>query len=104
MVKYFVPAFRALIAKELVEKHGLSQVEAAKKLGITQAAISQYIHQKRGRKTMLKLRKIPEVNQLVSTIASRLASSEEASLDDLSKELCNLCGRIRAMLSELIQE
>ncbi len=39
VVKYVLPAIRALIAKELVEKHGLKQVRAAERMGVTPAAV-----------------------------------------------------------------
>jgi len=42
MVRYFLPAFRVLVAKELVRK-GVSQGRAARLLGVTQAAVSQYL-------------------------------------------------------------
>jgi predicted transcriptional regulator len=43
-----IPAARALLVKDLVEKHGLSQVEIASRLGITQPAVSQYLRSLRG--------------------------------------------------------
>jgi predicted transcriptional regulator len=45
--KYVLPVFRAFVAKELVNNHKFTQVEAAQKLGTTQAAISQYLNSKR---------------------------------------------------------
>jgi len=50
VIKEVIPTIRALIAKDLCLKYGFTQIEAAKKLGITQAAISQYISLKRGGK------------------------------------------------------
>ena len=48
--KYVLPIFRSMLAKELVQKYHLSQTEAAKKLGTTQAAVSQYLSSKRAYK------------------------------------------------------
>lgn len=48
MVKDVLPAIRAMLVKELIERHKLSQVEAARKLGITQPAASQYLRMLRG--------------------------------------------------------
>ena len=42
--KYVVPLFRSLVAKELINTYNLTQVDAAQRLGTTQAAISQYIN------------------------------------------------------------
>ncbi|MEK6922554.1 MAG: helix-turn-helix domain-containing protein [Nanoarchaeota archaeon] len=46
-VWYILPALRREFSKILVEK-GLSQREIAKKLYLTEAAVSQYLHGKRG--------------------------------------------------------
>ncbi|MER3601411.1 MAG: hypothetical protein C4339_01690 [Nitrososphaerota archaeon] len=46
--KYLYPRIRAMLAKILMERLHLSQKEAAERLGITQAAISQYLSGKRG--------------------------------------------------------
>jgi predicted transcriptional regulator len=48
MVKQVLPVFRAMVAESLIGSHGLTQTEAAERLGITQAAISQYVAEKRG--------------------------------------------------------
>lgn len=48
VVKEVLPAIRAMLVKELVERHRLSQVEVAYKLGITQPAVSQYLRMLRG--------------------------------------------------------
>lgn len=46
-VWHYLPQIRADLAITLV-KNGMSQSQAAKKLDVTPAAISQYIHKKRG--------------------------------------------------------
>ncbi len=48
VVKEVLPAIRAMLVKELIERHRLSQVEVARKLGITQPAVSQYLRMLRG--------------------------------------------------------
>lgn len=46
-VWYVLPAIRREIAKIMIDKYGLKQRESAKILGITESAISQYLHEKR---------------------------------------------------------
>jgi len=89
------PMFRAYIAKELIEKHGFTQVEAAKKLGITQAAISQYLRSKRGAKDLRELKAfLPVIESAASEVANKIASgrinSSEAAL-----KICEICLYIR---------
>lgn len=48
VVKDVLPAIRAMLVKELIERHHLSQVDVARKLGITQPAVSQYLRMLRG--------------------------------------------------------
>lgn len=43
VLKRFLPAVKASIAKELSAKYGMTQTEIAKKIGVTQAEVSKYI-------------------------------------------------------------
>ena len=44
-----LPVIRREIAESMIKKHGLNQKETAEKLGLTPAAICQYISKKRGK-------------------------------------------------------
>ncbi|MDD3492777.1 MAG: transcriptional regulator [Candidatus Thermoplasmatota archaeon] len=46
---YVLPAIRRELASRLIRSHGCSQKEAAHLLGLTDAAVSQYIARKRGK-------------------------------------------------------
>jgi len=48
MVRTLLPPMRAEMVSRLVQKKGLSQSDAAKKLGLTRAAVCQYLSRKRG--------------------------------------------------------
>jgi len=48
MVRNILPPMRAEMVSRLIQKQGLSQSDAAKKLGVTRAAVSQYMSRKRG--------------------------------------------------------
>jgi len=94
VVRFVLPAFRSLVARELVEKYDFSQVDVAKKLGTTQAAISQYISSKRGEKQLKQLESIPLIRSVVSKVASGIAISELATIDTI-EIFCNLCEALR---------
>lgn len=48
MVRKYLPSMRAEMVYRLVQHQGISQSDAAKRLGISRAAISQYMSKKRG--------------------------------------------------------
>jgi len=83
-VWYYLPQIRADLAIELV-KTGMTQSQAAKKLGVTPAAVSQYIHKKRG----LQLLKSRSYRQEIKAAVKKIR--DEASSDDLRLLVCNCC-------------
>ena len=89
--KYVLPVFRSLIAKELINTHKLTQVEAAKRLGTTQAAISQYINSKRAFKGTEQFGDIlPELQAMARDTAIQLAN-REITYEEISIDFCKLC-------------
>ena len=89
--KYVLPVFRSLIAKELINTHKLTQVEAAQRLGTTQAAISQYINSKRAFKGTEQFGDIlPELQAMASATAVQLAN-REITYEEISIDFCKLC-------------
>jgi predicted transcriptional regulator len=46
--KYVLPVFRSKVVRILINEHGLTQIEVAKLLDISQATVSLYVGQKRG--------------------------------------------------------
>ncbi len=46
--KSALPAFRAMVSKRLTENYSLTQQEVAKRLGVTQASVSNYARKARG--------------------------------------------------------
>ncbi len=83
-VWYNLPQIRADLAIELV-KTGMTQSQAAKKLGVTPAAVSQYIHKKRG----MQLQKSMDYRKEIEVAVQKIC--EEASSNDLHQIVCNCC-------------
>ena len=72
--RYILPLFRSLVAKELINNYDLTQVEVAKKLGTTQAAISQYVNSKRAYKGAEQFEDIlPKLETMAKNAAKCLA-------------------------------
>jgi predicted transcriptional regulator len=53
LARKYLPGIRAEMVYRLVNDKGMSQSDAAKRLGVTRAAISQYMSKKRGAEVQL---------------------------------------------------
>ena len=95
VIKYILPTIRSLIAKDLIERYGYSQITVAKKLGTTQAAISHYSRSKRGMKRMEQLEKIPIIKTTVEEITRGLVEGEMDSIEAMNR-FCDLCVILRS--------
>ena len=94
VVKYVLPTYRSLIAKELIETFKFSQVAAAKELGTTQAAISQYVYSKRGDKRIKLLESVPMIRSSAKKLAKGIANKEINSTQAML-EFCRVCMALR---------
>jgi hypothetical protein len=95
--KSVIPAIRALVVKRLVEEHGMTQQEAAKLLGVTQPAVSKYLHEKRG--AAIKLNGIKEIDEATGKIAELVTSQKVPQIEVMSKieAACDYVRRNRYM-------
>ena len=82
MVRNLLPPMRAEMVSRLVQKRGLSQSDAAKRLGVTRAAVSQYMSKKRG------VSEVQISNELDSMI-DRWALAVVTGESDIN--LCDVC-------------
>jgi predicted transcriptional regulator len=95
IVRNVLPAIRASIAKRLVVDYGLTQVDAALKLGITQAAVSFYLNSKRGKKVLSDLSQNEKVHAAVTDVTAQLLAKEyDASV--VINRFCELCVALRS--------
>jgi len=91
VARYLLPLYRAFVAKELIEKHNYTQVQAAKKLGTTQAAISQYMTSKRGHRRIQNYEEIAPLVQNAATEAAERIATTKMSPEEFSASFCELC-------------
>ncbi len=80
-----LPSIRAEMAKELVYSHKLSQSEVSRMLGVSQPAVSQYVRQLRGTKTVYD----GSVRQEIKSLCEKIVNGKTNI--DLENELYNLC-------------
>jgi predicted transcriptional regulator len=97
-VWYVLPGMRQELARNMVDDHGMSQVQVAKKLGITEAAVSQYLSKKRGNFDMTE-----DIKNQVKNSAKQIINGDEMVM---ARELCRLCNLVKDsdMLPELYQK
>jgi len=88
-----LPAVRALIAMELMDKHKMTQGKVAEKLGVSQAAVSQYSRAIRGSNTKALLND-NDVKKFIQKLSGRIASGEIDHKNG-SEEMCSACRLIR---------
>ena len=94
MARRLLPALRALIARELVERHGLAQSKVASLLGVTQASVSHYLSAKRGKLKGLVCEP-EELKSMAREVADRIADGS-IKPEDIPKVLCKICSRIKS--------
>ena len=84
MVRKLVPTARAEMVCRLVTRQGVPQTEVARRLGISRAAISQYVSRKRGCCDGMYLS--PELSTMIDRWALSVMGEEEGAIT-----ICDLC-------------
>ena len=88
VVWYLLPTIRKGVAKDLVTVHNFTQSKVAKTFGVTDAAVSQYLRNKRGEyDVVVNSPGFPAVQEEISAAASRIANTGS----DFATEVCNIC-------------
>ena len=83
-----LPAIRKEFAERLIEDFGLNQKEAAEKLGITPAAVCQYLSKKRGHFEINN----KTIQTEIKISAERIIKEEKAVIP----ETCRICKLLRS--------
>ena len=84
-----LPVIRREIAESMIHDFGLTQKEAAEKLGVTPAAVCQYLSKKRGKITIEDKVILEEIH----VSAKRIISNGNGSV---IHETCRICKILRS--------
>ena len=96
--KSLIPAVRAILAKKLIGEYSLKEEDVAKDLGITQAAVSNYVRGTRGDIELIsKLESVREVMRMIDDIAKDLSTNKAYTPSTLAK-FVGLCNYMRYTL------
>jgi len=82
MVRNLLPPMRAEMVSRLIRDRGLSQSDAARRLGVTRAAVSQYLSRKRGYGEV-------ELSTELDAMIDRWALAVVTGVSDMN--LCDVC-------------
>lgn len=88
-VWYYLPLIRKEFAKSLINDYGLTQRKAAEKLGITEAAVSQYVSKKRGDFKVTN----PRIQREIKESTKRIVNGD---IQIMKTETCRICHLLRA--------
>ena len=80
-VWYLIPSLRKELAKIFVDNYGISQKKAAKILGITEAAVSQYLKLKRGNEVKFSEEELKKIKKYAEKIIEEKESAIKALYD-----------------------
>ena len=84
-----LPVIRREIAESMINKFGLSQKETALKLGLTPAAVCQYISKKRGKIKIIDEKILNEIDKSAKIIIDKGPNSTV-------NETCRICKIMRS--------
>lgn len=92
-----LPSVRGMIVKYMYEEVGLTQLQIARALGVSQSSISRYVNRQRG---AWSASSIPELEDKVREIAQLLLESKVKKED----VLCEICKYIRTAHPEVLEK
>ncbi|MGZ4919029.1 MAG: transcriptional regulator [Halobacteriota archaeon] len=90
IVQYVLPAIRAEMAVRM-KNEGISQAQIARILGVTPAAVTQYVKSKRG-----TAGQDAEVLEVIDNYLDEYKDDPEA----LSVHLCDVCNEIKSLIEK----
>ncbi|MCI2414918.1 MAG: transcriptional regulator [Candidatus Aramenus sp.] len=96
-VKEILPALRSIIAEKLVTEKGMPIYRAANAMGLTPAAVANYVNKRRGTGIRGLIEKDERLMSMVNDLVDRLASNK---VDNLSTYYCILCSEGKRALKK----
>ncbi len=90
--KSALPAFRAMVSKRLTENYNMTQQEVARRLGVTQASVSNYARKARG--MMVDLEVDGNIAKAADRVAELLASDKPDQREAL-RLMTEVCDYVR---------
>jgi len=102
-VKTVLPAVKAIMARQIVEKHGLNEQQTASLLGLSQSAVSRYIGRERG--NLIAIEDSSEILALITQMVTSLIK-EPSNKSEILNLFCQTCqaGREKGLMCSACQK
>lgn len=94
VVSKVLPAIRTVLVKDLIDRHGFSQKEVSEELGVTQAAVSQYLGSVRGDAELERKFSNSEIFEKIRDLSDEIASGN-LERSQILEEFCDICETMR---------
>jgi uncharacterized protein len=91
-VKTVLPAIKAIMARQIIEQHGLNEQQTAELLGLSQSAVSRYLGRERG--NLIHIEGSTEILALISQMVTSLIK-EPSNKTEILTLFCQTCQAIR---------
>ena len=91
-VKTVLPAIKAIMARVIVEKHGINENQTAKILGLSQSAVSRYITRDRG--NLIEIENTAELQPIIDQMVAFLIKEPDKKMEVMNL-FCQSCQKIR---------
>lgn len=96
--KTLIPALRAILAGKLSREHDMHEEKISNILGVTQAAVSNYIRGVRGDKRLIdKLLADDQVSEMLNKLCTKMSSDKAYTPSSLSMFI-GLCNYVKSSL------
>ena len=94
VTSYVLPAARVIVARSLIKAHDLKPVTVAARMGLTPAAVTQYVSGVRGAKLVGALQASDRARRVLDRLVEELLNAQSEALV-IMPLVCELCRIVR---------
>ena len=95
VVQYVLPALRVLIVRNLMDTYKMRKIDAAAKMELTPAAITQYVKGERGAMLVKEVAKSEETVKILSELSKALLDNSVPE-EVMVNMLCRACMTLKS--------
>lgn len=90
VVRRILPAVRSILVRDMTERHDINQAQIADRLGVTQAAVSQYLKHARGDSKLERRLKEAGLYERIQELSDEIGTGT-ARRSQIIAKFCEFC-------------